>query len=306
VEHVPAERQALPPREHTARAGLAAPGLRERVLALQASAGNAAVTRLLGRRATPRADHASAGGLTEAAIEGGTTFVRGEGDAHAIDPNDVVQGSLNDCFVLAPMISIARFRPRHIMDMIRPTRGGYMVTLYRPNWWWYDPFTIFVDNRFWQRGGRPIYAKTGDVVNSTVETWPMILEKAVAMARGGSYSNIDWGVTSEVTSMLTGESTTDRWMPNRDDDDLLEDFVRAQTRGYAAVCNTKETYAGATQTLAQGLGVINKHSYAFVGVNRQAKTVSLRDPNNVAHLPSLSIANLKALFGWGVFSDGYA
>jgi Calpain family cysteine protease len=275
------------------------------VLALQASAGNAAVGRMLARRATRRGVHASDATLTEEAIQGGTTFVRGEGDTHAIDPNDVVQGALNDCFVLAPMISIARFNPRYIMDMIRPTRGGWMVYLHRPVWWWHDRFAVFVDNRFWQRSGTPIYAQRGDEITGNVEMWPAILEKAVALARGGSYSNIDWGMTSEVMSMLTGEDTTARYLPNRDADDVLDDFVRAQRRGRAAVCNTKETYSGATQTLAQGLGVINKHSYAFVGANRDAQTVSLRDPNNVAHLPNLSIANLKALFDWAIFSDGY-
>ena len=243
--------------------------------------------------------------MTEEAIHGGTTFVRGEGDTHAIDPNDVVQGSLNDCFVLAPMISIARFNPRYIMDMIRPTRGGWMVYLYRPVWWWHDRFGVFVDERFWQRSGTPIYAQLGDEVTGNIELWPMILEKAVALARGGSYSNIDWGMTSQVMSMLTGEDTTARRLPTRDADDVLDDFMRAQTRGRAAVCNTKETYTGAAQTLAQSLGVINKHSYAFVGANREARTVSLRDPNNVAHLPNLSIANLKALFEWAIFSDGY-
>jgi Calpain family cysteine protease len=280
-------------------------GLRERVLALQASAGNAAVVRMLARRATRRAVHAGDTSLTEAAVEGGTTFVRGEGDTHAVDPNDVVQGALNDCFVLAPMISIARFNPEHVMRLIRPTRGGWMVSLYRPTWWWHDLFTIFVDNRFWLRGGRPIYAQTADAITGNIEMWPMILEKAVAIARGGSYSNVDWGSTAEVTSMLTGKGTTAHRLPSRDTGDILDDFVRARNRGYAAVCNTKETYSGAAQTLAQNLGVISKHSYAFVGVNRQAQTVSLRDPNNVAHLPNLSIANLKALFEWAIFSDGY-
>ena len=33
--------------------------------------------------------------------------------------------------------------------------------------------------------------------------------------------------------------------------------------------------------------------------------MSLRDPNNVAHLPNLSIANLMALFDWAIYSDGY-
>jgi hypothetical protein len=304
VEYVHRDGEPEPARVEAMPTMRSAP-LRERVLALQASAGNAAVGRMLARRATRRAEHAGDTSLTEAAIAGGTTFVRGEGDTHAVDANDVVQGGLNDCFVLAPMISIARLRPNHIMERIRRTRGGWMVSLYRPTWWWWDPFSVFVDNRFWQRGGRPIYARTADEITGNIEMWPMILEKAVAIARGGSYENIDWGRTSEVTSMLTGKGTTDRCVPDRDTDDLLDDFVRAQNRGYAAVCNTKQSYAGAAQTLAQSLGVISKHSYAFVGVNRQAQTVSLRDPNNVAHLPNLPIADLKTLFGWAIFSDGY-
>ena len=304
MEYVPRETE---PQSAPAEAAptVRSAALRERVLALQASAGNAAVGRMLARRATRRTEHAGDTTLTEATIAGGTTFVRGEGDTHAVDPNDVVQGGLNDCFVLAPMISIARFRPSYIMDKIRRTNGGWMVKLFSPTWWWYDEFSVFVDNRFWQRSGRPVYAQTADVVTGNIEMWPMILEKAVALARGGSYENIDWGRTSEVTSMLTGKGTTDRWMPDRDTDDLLDDFVEAQNRSRAAVCNTKESYSGAAQTLAQGLGVISKHSYAFVGVNRRARTVSLRDPNNVAHLPNLPIADLKTLFGWGIFSDGY-
>jgi hypothetical protein len=304
VERVRHESEAKPVAPEPARAA-SSDGLQQRLLALQTTAGNAAVGRLLARRATALPSHASDPTVTQGEIQGATTFVRGEGDTNAIDPNDVVQGSLNDCFVLAPMISIARFKPNHIMNLIRPTRGGWMVYLYRPTWWWYDQFAMFVDNRFFQRGGQPIYAHRGDEINGIVEMWPAILEKAVAMARGGSYSNIDWGYTGEVMSMLTGKGTTDRRLPSRDAADIVDDFATAQDRGRAVACNTKETYTGATQTLAQNLGVINKHSYAFVGINRQAQTVSLRDPNNVAHLPNLSIADLKSLFEWAIFSDGY-
>jgi hypothetical protein len=304
VERVRHDDHARPAGAEPARAA-PGEGIQQRLLALQTTAGNAAVGRLLARRATALPAHASDPTVTAGEIQGATTFVRGEGDTQAIDPNDVVQGSLNDCFVLAPMISIARFNPNHVMKLIRPTRGGWMVYLYRPTWWWYDQFAMFVDNRFFQRGGQPIYAHRGDEINGIVEMWPAILEKAVAMARGGSYSNIDWGYTGEVMSMLTGKGTTDRRLPSRDAADIVDDFATAQDRGRAVACNTKETYTGAAQTLAQNLGVINKHSYAFVGINRQAQTVSLRDPNNVAHLPNLSIADLKSLFEWAIFSDGY-
>ena len=38
----------------------------------------------------------------------GVAFSQGEDDAHAISPNDVAQGSLGDCYLMAAMVAVAR------------------------------------------------------------------------------------------------------------------------------------------------------------------------------------------------------
>jgi len=54
----------------------------------------------------------------------GDPFVQGPGDASDIDPNDVRQGQLGDCYFLATLASIAQQDPERIRNMVEANSDG--------------------------------------------------------------------------------------------------------------------------------------------------------------------------------------
>jgi len=76
----------------------------------------------------------------------GQAFVKGAGDVGDIDANDVKQGQLGDCNLLAPAAAIARANPEAIRKLISPNGdGSYNVTLYYKDHFWSDPTATLTD-----------------------------------------------------------------------------------------------------------------------------------------------------------------
>ena len=149
----------------------------ERVLQLQRTAGNAAVGRWLAREVVTDIEVPSAVNHTTARRACRTTtrcatcatraspFVRGAGeDASGVDPNDIRQGFIGDCFFLSPLMATARINPSKVAKMVRgpigesPSGGSaYEVKLYNDSG---DLVTHHVDDRFISNadGTRPLRA----------------------------------------------------------------------------------------------------------------------------------------------------
>src|SRR5262245_40584401 len=49
----------------------------------------------------------------------GDAFIQGFGDANEIDANDVGQGQLGDCYLMASMVALAHSDPQRIRNLIR-------------------------------------------------------------------------------------------------------------------------------------------------------------------------------------------
>ena len=180
----------------------------ERVLRLQRTAGNAAVGRLL-RAVVNDIEVPAAVNHTHGTVlqddhalrherHKGTPFVRDRNeDATGVDPGDVRQGFIGDCFFLSPLMATARINPRRIYNMVRgpigesPSGGdAYEVKLYNAHG---DLVTHHVDDRFVSNAdGTPRYAQYGDMSAQGPELWVMLMEKAWAAQRGG-FNNMDFG-----------------------------------------------------------------------------------------------------------------
>ncbi|HST45565.1 MAG TPA: C2 family cysteine protease [Luteimonas sp.] len=111
-----------------------------------------------------------------------TPFVRGEGDAHTVDPNDIKQDGYGSCAVLSTLHTIARQDPSVIQDMIQDNGDGtYTVTFQE------RVEVLGVETPFWKDvevtvsgpfdGGA---ANPGDVGAGGAEVWPAIIEAAYA------------------------------------------------------------------------------------------------------------------------------
>lgn len=116
-----------------------------------------------------------------------------------INPNDVKQGILGDCYFLAAVSAIAEIQDRikKLFLSRKPTNTGCYCVALCINGIWED---IVVDDLI------PCKPRSNDpAFNHTVnnEIWAMLLEKAWAKAHGG-YLNIDGGLIREALRDLSG------------------------------------------------------------------------------------------------------
>jgi len=116
----------------------------------------------------------------------GELFVTGEGDERAIEPADIQQGDVGDCYLLAMLAAVARAHPERIAQMVRANGdGSFTVTLYPDG----EPEQVEVDNVFWVNSyGTPAYAQYGDMRTTGArndELWVMVIEAAWAKLHGG-------------------------------------------------------------------------------------------------------------------------
>lgn len=228
----------------------------------------------------------------------GVPTVKGEGDAHAVDPTDVKQGSIGDCYFVAQLAATARTDPDRIANLIKDNGDGtYTVTLHLkdPGTGRRTPKEIVVDSQFPQKGA----AKPGDVgADGKPELWPMLIEKAFAKFSGG-YELIRGKKTkdADVFAMLTGKSSSDLTPSSLSADALLTKLEAALKEGRAVSFGAKSSTDDAFISEMKAAGVVGNHAYSLESVDRAGKTVNLRNPWGVQHLPKLSVENLQKFYG---------
>ena len=271
------------------------------ILALQRTAGNRAITaglRLLQREPPPLSQHSTA---PNTAVHG-QAFVRGAGDISDIDANDVNQGLLGDCNLLAPMAAVARANPEAIRRLItaRPD-GTYDVTLYYKDHFWSDrtAHTVNVTSQFYtDAGGSPLYARYGDAS----ELWVMLIEKAYARHMG-SYSDAVGAMWDrEGLELLTGNGAHEDGVGSGSEDDVLTAISQKLTEGKAVTVNTSTSRwrrwrtTDAQQREMDSLGIVRDHAYSIEAVDTHAKTLNLRNPWGFRHLTNLPVAAFRSYF----------
>src|SRR5436309_12308316 len=119
-------------------------------------------------------------------------YVQGPGDANEVEMNDINQGPVGDCFLLASLAALAEKDPEAIKNMIRDYGdGSYTVTFHEkqvrsfPNG---GVYYVFVDKQITVSDGPQtidggadmgFHARKGDTdVYGRREIWPLIMERA--------------------------------------------------------------------------------------------------------------------------------
>ena len=160
-------------------------------------------------------------------------FRKGRGDSHKIDPNDVRQGYLADCYFLAAIQAVAQSDPQALENLIKDNNDGtYEVTLYVHKGlisFSRTPVKITVDTTVPTRKGttNPVYAGKGDN-----ELWVLLLEKAYAQYEG-DYGDIAWGQPSEAMGLLLSEDGDDINIKSLSDAETAEERVEHLLGGEA-------------------------------------------------------------------------
>lgn len=291
------------------------------MLALQRTAGNAAVGRLLRSvindievpaavnhtlpGAAPQDDHALAHQR-----HAGHAFVRDRHeDATGVDASDVHQGNIGDCFFLSPLMATARMNPRKIAGMVRrigesPSGGdAYEVKLHDPQG---HLVTHHVDDRFVTSAtGAPQYAGYGDrAADGGQELWVMLMEKAWASQRGG-YNNTDFGRASDGLMAVSGKRGTWHRVADESAATILTNIWTAIQADKPVICNTPAAPTGpaAAWATAAGKTLINSHSYNVERANRTDDEIDVANPHGRNHLRGLSSGAFRMIFEWYLVAD---
>lgn len=124
-----------------------------------------------------------------------------------VDPSDVAQGGVGDCWLLSAISALAEFdgavhklfaATPQLGEMPRGTSNSYTVTLYELSTW--QPVEVTVDERLCSSDGNMLL---GAQPSLDGELWVCYLEKAVA-AHCGGWDKIDGGQCTHAWALLTG------------------------------------------------------------------------------------------------------
>jgi hypothetical protein len=255
----------------------------------------------------------------------GPATTAGVGDVSAIAPDDIQQGGLGNCWILAQLAAQARANPASIQHLIRDHGNGlYTVTLYLyPRTPMGGPghdatgerrirTDILVDGvlpMLTSPGGpgtpattTPAYSAPGD----KGELWPLLFEKAIAKLfgtytalNGGNGAPIRDHDDDDIFGMLLGKDS-DAWQPieTLTADQLLTTLHVAMTAKRAAIVASKEGTDPRQARDADAAGVVTNHAYALEGVDPAARTISLRNPWGKQHLTDTPVAKVMKFFAW--------
>lgn len=238
--------------------------------------------------------------------ETGVAFVRGASDSHDIDPNDVAQGALGDCYLMAGMLAVARANPERIRDLIVDNGDGtFDVTLYIRDSYYSEPKRVVttIDAQLpSKRAGVPLYASTGDQADGQTELWPALLEKAVAQQKG-SYELISGGNIARgfqfhgATELFTGKAEGYLSTDSLDEDDVLLHIAIALDDGKPVTVDSRNLGDDEALTReATSANVYWNHAYAPLAVDLEARTLDLTNPWGSHHVTALSVKDFMRYY----------
>eukprot|EP01064_Diplonema_japonicum_P007006 TRINITY_DN14763_c0_g1_i2.p1 TRINITY_DN14763_c0_g1~~TRINITY_DN14763_c0_g1_i2.p1 ORF type:complete len:863 (+),score=199.19 TRINITY_DN14763_c0_g1_i2:59-2647(+) len=207
-----------------------------------------------------------------------------------IEPADVNQGSLADCYLMGAMGSVAqvpKFVERMFAERQNEELGIYRISLCKNAWWQ----TIVVDDFLPCSGPKPAFARNRDEPN---ELWVALVEKAYSKSNG-SYFAMKTGQCAAALADLTG-------CPHRTtpmSDDLWDTMLQQNKDGVLQVLGTPGKnlmYVDESQQSPEDkklwdkyreMDLICEHSYSVlqcIATKGGEKLLKLRNPwGNTVH-----------------------
>ncbi|MDI1292348.1 MAG: DUF4157 domain-containing protein [Methylobacter sp.] len=234
----------------------------------------------------------------------GEAFVWGENDRRAIDPSDVQQGYLGDCYFMALLAAIAEVRPEVIEQMVKPNDDGtFTVSFFAPDGKRVHQTVTPTFPTF--KSGDPAYAKFGE--QSQVygkEIWPMLIEKAWMQANG-SWLGIEGGKvdTKKHAIAMTGGEREDFPLPGKLSEAALFDRLSQHFSAKQPITIFSPKVKEESKKKSLDTGVISNHAYALRNVHPANKTADFYNPHgpDSDHLLAKNMAFLRSNFRSIVF-----
>ena len=190
--------------------------------------------------------------------------------------NDIDQGGLGDCGLMAAMGSVAMASPNAVYQTVVDLGDGtYAVRLGGDHYFRVDADLPTLN----ASSSTPIYAGLG--VEDSL--WVAIVEKAYTHYRTGAdtYASIEGENPEAALIALNAANTEDDWFSTyASTQALLDDIAAKLDAGLAVECGFVE------DGVPPGVPVIDNHAYTVLGVNRDASgkvvSVILRNPHGPA------------------------
>lgn len=168
-----------------------------------------------------------------------------------IEPTDIRQGSLGDCYFLASLASLAEY-PKRIQKMIKSCGNGKYEIEY-----FYDGMkrNIVIDDLLLCKDKEPFFSH-----NNGDELWVMLLEKAYAKVVG-DYGKIEGGIPflalNDLTGMPVGRINTREIDINK----LFKKIYDYDKKKYCMVANVPDVEG---IDLEKEYGLVENHAYTVI------------------------------------------
>jgi hypothetical protein len=255
-----------------------------------------------GHRNDPRSRNGELANVTEyGGRQTGQIASRGAGDTNDFSANDVNQGAVGDCYLLAALMALATTRPELLKRAITGPKsdGTYDVRIYTGASDNPDqalvPKVVNVSPHFFvisekaksnkmgipaSEVGEKAFARGGDRdAGGNEELWVKLIEKAFA-AEAGSYEAIDGGFATHVLEALTGEQQKEFWFNG----------VHASTQRNTqfvmeAKLDGEQLSTFIRQTLERGMPI---------ATSTYEENMLPKDPASIAEMERLQISELHA------------
>ena len=189
-----------------------------------------------------------------------------------IEPSDIKQGCLGDCYFLSSLSVLAekpdRIRRLFVTEEVNEY-GIYAVRICKNGEW----RQVVVDDFFPCAGITPAFSNAHGP-----ELWVLLLEKAWAKVHG-SYERIEAGFAENVLRDLTGAPSE---VLTHDDEQLWEKLLEAEEAGFLMAASAGQT--AASKDLLEEMGLVGNHSYGLLDVREvdvdgeREQLVKLRNP----------------------------
>jgi hypothetical protein len=244
----------------------------------------------------------------------GTPFVKGAGDRCCIDPNDIEQGRLGDCFILASLAALASTSPGTLANAIQDVGdGNYDVTLYVddgkknlvkqvvrvtdafPGLRWFYSLTQ----------PNPLFAQVGEPGSDPPELWVMLIESAFAQAYKGGYLQLNLGGRGfDTLQALTGRTSIVVHPHEMTQEKLGATLASLERSGYAITAGSvdaKQIIEAGPHPLLVGTGgqdarLVSTHEYYVRHYDAATQTVTLGNTHTRGATVQLTLSEFHFAF----------
>ena len=231
----------------------------------------------------------------------GKAFIRGANDANKASDEDINQGYLGDCYLMAGMAATAQADPKAIENLVKDNGDGtYNVTLYDHG----KQQTVRVDSALpSQANGSPSYAGYGSTdKEGHHELWPALIEKAYTVMNGKkgkqSYADIEGGLPGNAVEALINKKPLHYRPSNYGDEEVVTMVEAALVQHIPVSCATlgDADVTPALKKLFKQYNAYADHSYTFKSVDVGSKMLQLRNPWGIEHPKPMPVSVFKQLY----------